>query len=95
MFSKKKSVRLKKQSEATILFGTIVSILIAISSFYLQSKDPTTGWIILIAIFIFVLLYFILSYPIELINKKFRKIDFIFGNVKELEKDLNNHWRIN
>ena len=53
----------------------ILAILIPLVSFYYQFKNPQTGLILFIMILVFIFLYFLLSYPINVIIKKFKQID--------------------
>lgn len=72
------------------IFGVLVSIIAIVITLYFQFQDPLTGIIWVFGTLIFIVIYFSISYPINIIFKKISQINYNTNLLKELKKDLNN-----
>ena len=73
----------------TNLFGILVSVLAAIITLLFGTGDSITGILILLGIFVFVLLFFLISWPIYILSDKLRIIDANSDSILAIQKDLN------
>lgn len=64
------------------LTGIVISILLSAIELYGQLKDPHTGLFLLIGLFVTIFLYFLISWPVEYIKRKFELINL---NYKDIE----------
>lgn len=69
-------------------FGIIITILSIVITVYGQYMDPTTGTIFFLGILIFIVLYFLISYPLFIIKQKFIQIKNNSNSIEEIRKDL-------
>ena len=71
------------------LIGILVSFADAAVGLIFGTRDSILGLIILVSIFIFIVLFFLISWPVSRISKKFKVIDTNLKRISILEKDLN------
>jgi len=79
-----------KQIDSINLLGLIINLIALFIVLYFQFKDPQTGMLLFFGVIGFVVLYFIVSYPINFIIKRMRQIDSNTYTINEVRKDLNN-----
>lgn len=70
-------------------FGIVISVIAGLIGFYAQSKDPETGLFLFIALIGAIFLYFLISWPIQFINRKFKLIKTNKNDILDIKKDLN------
>ncbi len=78
---------MKRKLENQIKF--LVTIIIAFITFYAQFKDPETGIVMFLILIIMIVIFFITSYPINLMKDKFSQIDANTKDIKSIKEDLN------
>ena len=69
--------------------GIIVSILIGLISLYGQSKDPQASLLLFLSLIGAIFLFFLVSWPVDYLKKKFRSIDTNIIEINKIKKDLN------
>ena len=79
-----------KQIDSINLLGLVINLIALFIVLYFQFKDPQTGILFFFGVVGFIVLYFIVSYPINLIIKEIRQIDFNTHTISDIRKDLNN-----
>jgi len=77
------------KSQVINIFGISISLIALGIAVYEQFRDPQTGIFLFFGILIFVVLYFIISYPIAKLKQKFNQIDKHNYLIFEIKKDLN------
>lgn len=82
---------IKKETKTDLVsyVGIIVSILIGLITLYGQSKDPQTSLLLFLSLIVAIFLFFLISWPIDYFNKKFKSIDKNIIEIQEIKKDLN------
>ncbi|HLC37561.1 MAG TPA: hypothetical protein VJJ53_02165 [Candidatus Nanoarchaeia archaeon] len=82
---------MKKENKTDFVsyVGIIVSIVIGLVSLYGQSKNPQTSLFLFLSLIGTIFLFFLISWPIDYFNKKFKHIDKNIIDVQEIKKDLN------
>lgn len=82
---------IKKETKTDFVsyVGIIVSILIGLITLYGQSKDPQTSLLLFLSLIGTIFLFFLISWPIDYFNKKFKSIDKNIIEIQEIKKDLN------
>ena len=80
---------LKKQNDKTTFIGVTVSIIATIMGLIFGKEESTTGIIILLGIFVFILAFFLISWPINVVIKKLKNIEQNSKKLSDIEKNLN------
>ena len=79
-----------KHFDITSIIGLIVTLSAAFVGLYGQYKDPETGLIIFISILIFILLFYLVSWPVNYLKIKLSQVDSNRKVITNISKDLNN-----
>jgi len=69
--------------------GIIIALISLVITGYLQFKDPQTGMIFVLGILIFLVLYFIISFPIIKLIERLHQIRKNTSTIEAIQKDLN------
>ena len=77
------------KSQIINIFGIFIGLAALVIAGYAQFQNPKTGVIFFISILVFVLLYFIISYPFAILKQKFNQINRHNILIIEIKKDLN------
>jgi len=72
------------------IIGFVINLFALFIVLYFQFKEPQTGIIFFLGIVVLVVIYFIVSYPLDIFKKKFNQINFNTKDLNEIKKDLNN-----
>lgn len=78
------------KSQITNILGIFIGLIALGIATYVQFKDPKTGMIFFLVILGFVVLYFIVAYPIVILRQRFNQIKNNSLLISKIKKGLNN-----
>ncbi len=78
-----------KSKGITNIIGIFVSVIAGVISLYTQSQDPQTGLILYLALVGAIIIYFIISYVVDIIKEKVEQLNKNTESSEILRKDLN------
>jgi len=81
--------KIRRQNAITTFIGMVTSLIAAGIGLYFGTGESVIGIVILLGIFGFIVLFFLISWPINILLGKFRKIESNEAKVVKLWKDLN------
>ena len=80
----------KDSRSKTEILGILVTIVIGLIGFYGQIVSPEAGFVFFSLLLISILVYYIISYPIDLFKKRMSQVDKNTEELKQIREEINN-----
>ncbi len=73
----------------TEILGVTVTIIAGLLGIYGQTVNPEAGFVFFFTLLIAILLYYVISYPIDIFKKRMKQVDKNTNELKGIRKELN------